>query len=279
MGTTKCKLKKDILETFSEEASSTKAQNETIADITNSITWKFNELDVTASTCIISGCKIESETMLRCNVCRHKIYLECTQLPIYQLFHFLYTKNYRRYVCAECTAGIGQLPTHIRDNITHTEESNRKKIESLEGTLQLKEKENQSYINEINNTKTRVAELEKRLQILRKLVKDQEATIDFKNQTAQRRDSKNTGKVNNELQTDPKNINGTLKQFSTNIINQVSRVVGEKLSAINHKIQTMVELPDKIKEHCKSYKDALLSNTTVKQTSLSLTPQNQRQIL
>ena len=64
------------------------------------------------------------------------------------------------------------------------------------------------------------------------------------------------------MQTDSKNINDTLKQFSTNIINQVSRVVDEKLSAINHKIQTMVELPDKIKEHCKSYKDVLLLNTT-----------------
>ena len=68
--------------------------------------------------------------------------------------------HHRRYVCAECTAGIGQLPTHIRDNITHTEESNKKKIEYLEGTLQLKVKENQSYINEIDNTKTRVPELE-----------------------------------------------------------------------------------------------------------------------
>ena len=36
----------------------------------------------------------------------------------------------------------------------------------------------------------------------------------------------------------------------------------EKLSAINQKIQTIVEIPEMIKENCKSYKDALFSNTT-----------------
>ena len=65
-----------------------------------------------------------------------------------------------------------------------------------------------NYINKIQNTKTRVAELKKCLEFLRK--KDQEATIEIKDQTAQRRDSKSTTKQNNELYTDSVNINDTL---------------------------------------------------------------------
>ena len=56
------------LENTQEEDNPTNTQYELI-DITNSITGKFNKLDLTASTCIISGCKIESEETLRCNVC------------------------------------------------------------------------------------------------------------------------------------------------------------------------------------------------------------------
>ena len=253
------------LEDTIEETNLTNTQNETI-DRTNSITGKLNQLDLTTSTYIISGCKIGSKNMLRCNVCRHKIHLQCTQLPPYQLFHFLYTKSYRRYVCEECTDQLGQLPNHITDNIAHTAQLERTKIESLEETLHLKVKENQISINELHDSKTRVAELENRLEILRKLVKDQEATIEIKNQTAQRRDSKNT-KENSESQIYSGNINDTLKQFSTDIINTVSKVVDEKLSAINQKIQNIAEIPEKIKENCKSYKDALFSNIATTEDS------------
>ena len=157
------------------------------------------------------------------------------------------------------------------DNIAHTAQIEQNKIESLEETSHLKDKENQNCINELHNTKTRVAELEKRLGNIRKLVKDQEATIELKNQTTQRRESKNTTKESNELHTDFANINDTLKEFSTDVINTVSKVVDEKLSAINQKIQTIVEIPEMIKENCKSYKDALFSNTTTIEESNTTT--------
>ena len=92
-------------------------------------------------------------------------------------------------------------------------------------------------------------------------VKDQEATIELKNQTTQRKESKNTTKETNMLHTDFAS-NDTLEEFSTDIINTLSKVVDEKLSAINQKIQTIVEIPEMIKENCMSYKDALFSNTT-----------------
>ena len=99
----------------------------------------------------------------------------------------------------------------MKDNIAHTPQIEQNKIESSEETLHLKDKENQNCINELHNTETRVAELEKRLGILRKLVKDQEATIELNNQTTQRRESKNTTKESNELHTHFANINDTLK--------------------------------------------------------------------
>ena len=57
----------------------------------------------------------------------------------------------------------------------------------------------------------------------------------------------NTTKENNELYTDSININDTLSEFSTNI-NKVSKIVDEKLSAMNQKIQTIIKLVEKIKE-------------------------------
>ena len=93
--------------------------------------------------------------MLRCNVCRHKIHLQCTQLPPYQLFHFLYTKNYRRYVCAGCTDQIGQLPNHIMDNIAHTAQIEQNKIETLEETLHLKDKELYKRVTQHENKSSR----------------------------------------------------------------------------------------------------------------------------
>ena len=40
-------------------------------------------------------------------------------------------------MCEECTDQLGQLPNHITDNIAHTAQIERTKIESLEETLYL----------------------------------------------------------------------------------------------------------------------------------------------
>ena len=79
------------------EKQSGKAANETTTcDTPESISGTLSRLNLTASVCIISGCKEEkNKHMLRCNKCKHMIHYKCTRLPAYQLYHFVNTKGYR----------------------------------------------------------------------------------------------------------------------------------------------------------------------------------------
>ena len=86
-------------------------------DITSAIMGGFNNLHLAASTCIIHGCGMEqNEAMLRCKLCKLLIHYECTGLPNYQLYQFVYQKGYRNYVCHICTGDIPELVKTDKDS-------------------------------------------------------------------------------------------------------------------------------------------------------------------
>ena len=44
----------------------------------------------------------EDSYKLECSVCQRLLHYRCTELPLYQLQHFM-TKSYRKFVCTNCT--------------------------------------------------------------------------------------------------------------------------------------------------------------------------------
>ena len=69
--------------------------------------------------------------------------------------------------------------------------------------------------------------------------------------------------------TDDSNfIDRKLEQFSSNILSTVTKIVDEKLSLIGEQFQSLVNIPDKINENCKTFKDALTENIPLANTEI-----------
>ena len=69
--------------------------------------------------------------------------------------------------------------------------------------------------------------------------------------------------------TDDSNfIDRKLEQFSSNIPSTVTKLVDEKLSLIGEQFQSLVNIPDKINENCKTFKDALTENIPLANTEI-----------
>ena len=72
-------------------------------------------------------------------------------------------------------------------------------------------------------------------------------------------------------QANPQSESGStqLNEFSTNIIQQVTKIVYNKFNAFHQKIQNNTDMPKKIEENCNSYKTALLSNIAVQTQTIT----------
>ena len=67
---------------------------------TNEITAKLHDFSL-ASPKASSCCMMyDDEFKLQCLACNKLVHSGCTQLPVFQISHFL-TKGYRRYICKE----------------------------------------------------------------------------------------------------------------------------------------------------------------------------------
>ena len=59
-----------------------------------------------AKTICTKGCCVldANETKkIDCGVCLKSFHYHCTGLPVFQIHHFLHTKNYRKFICESCT--------------------------------------------------------------------------------------------------------------------------------------------------------------------------------
>ena len=147
----------------------------TMEDSTDIIAGTLGKLNLTASICIISGCKKkQSSNMLRCNKCKQLIHFKCTSLPAYQIHHFVNTKSYRRYECSSCS---GTIPPHICASIEQIPVDNeefRDRIKALENENKMNTDENITLRNDNNHLKRQLEIKEKCNEILRKAIHDKE---------------------------------------------------------------------------------------------------------
>ena len=138
-------------------------------------------------------------------------------------------KGYRKYICENYTIGI----------------SNDIKAHSLE---EKPNDENANIIEQNRVMRKTIEELEKRQELLRKGINDQETTIKIKNQTAKRRDSI-TANVNESFQED-----GEFAGNEKDILNSIETLLEKKLENIAEKMKESVinELLDNTKTSIKN---------------------------
>ena len=55
-------------------------------------------------------------------------------------------------------------------------------------------------------------------------------------------------------------IDSKLKQFTTDILDFVTKIVDEKLNILGNHFQTLVKIPEEFNSNCKTFKDALTNN-------------------
>ena len=126
--------------------------------------------------------------MLRCNECKLQIHYEYTRLPEYQIHQFK-TKGYCKYKCDSCTIGIPNEIKELCDNVaTGCVSSHRSKNKSSED-LQIYLKEIKNLEEENQAMKRKIDELDKRQEVLRKVIKDQETTFKMENESADKKES------------------------------------------------------------------------------------------
>ena len=126
--------------------------------------------------------------MLRCNECKLQIHYECTRLPAYQLHQFK-TKGYRKYICESCTVDIPNEIKELCDNVAASCVTSHWSENKSSEDLQIYLKEIKNLEEENRTMKKKIEERDKRQEVLRKVIKDQETTFKMKNEIANRRES------------------------------------------------------------------------------------------
>ena len=79
--------------------------------------------------------------------------------------------------------------------------------------------------------------------------------------------SKSTQSTSSESKDLLLSIDNKLQTFSSNILNDVTALVEEKLSKVGNQVQELVDIPEKINENYKTFKDVLAQNTQPSNTA------------
>ena len=70
----------------------------------------------------------------------------------------------------------------------------------------------------------------------------------------------NKEKLEKQINTVDGSIDSKLQQFTTDILDSVTKIVDEKLNLLGNHFQTLVKIPEEINSNCKTFKDTLLTN-------------------
>ena len=87
----------------------------------------------TKATCVMNESEVNK---FQCNACKRSVHYRCSGLPVFQIQHFVYTKNYRNFVCETCT----KIADHLKKIIPTPPPSDpSKEISDLETTISNKQ--------------------------------------------------------------------------------------------------------------------------------------------
>ena len=241
----------------------------------------------TKTACVINDNEVDK---FQCHDCKRHIHYRCSGLPVFQIQHFLYTKNYRKYVCESCTKVADHLKTVIP---TPPSADPSKQISSLEATIENKQLEVdtlaetnrilQATIKEMTRGRSNAERCQKKekdelenLQAEAKIMKTTISTYEEKIASLQSVIQENEKDIAESRQNQSQSANGNLaaltelmakkfEEVETNLKKSILTEVGKSNKQLEEKFNEVVQAN-------KSYKDALTNAEPNANTDGNSTP-------
>ena len=166
--------------------------------------------------------------------------------------------------------------SHREINIEEDFYRKGKELERVNDEKIQQRKENILFKKEITNLEDQLETLQKQLKDtkLKKMAKSPDTanksthascTIDDKEVVSKSTQAKQTTSLWGDDNSQnshvlDSSIDSKLKQFTTDILDSVTKIVDEKLNMLGNHFQTLVKIPEEINSNCETFKDALTNN-------------------
>lgn len=198
---------------------------------------EINEIKCTKTACII---KDNDPHFLTCSVkvCSRSVHYSCTELPLYQLQHFL-IRGYRKYICSSCT----KISPHLKEIKRKNDPGNYCETEQeLKTIINGKSMEVDVLVETNGNLVARINELEKELSNKMSVIK--KGSADY-----------------NKLQNELKDLTNEMISSKTKMLelenNLKVQSMGSKFEAVDSEHVNLKHDFDSLKTECESYKDTI----------------------
>lgn len=231
----------------------------------------------TKGDCIIDE---SDNSTIKCHTCDKMFHFRCTGLPVFQIHHFLHTKNYRKFTCESCTKVAENLKTIIP---TPPPPNPTKQVMDLLKTIKEKQMEVDTLAESNRLLQAKIKELtSSSAQSQKKYEKEKEQRSklqveakemaggmkSFENQIAALRNS--NAEKEKELET--ARTSGSVNGSDT--LSTLTQIMGEKFEEIQNNLKSVIltevtknnkQLEEKIDEAVqmnKSYADTVSNTVT-----------------
>lgn len=204
------------------------------------------------SKCTENSCvQDKSQHKLLCGQCERLVHYRCTGLPLYQLQHFL-TKNYRKFVCINCTI----VPDYLQNIIPKDEDTEILKTNELK-TLRTTINEKTMEVDVLADTNRKLSEK----------IRELDAVIERRNAK-----TKKGMATHSKLQSEAKILKEGLQNYEEKISDLNTTLIEKDCELIEIRQNSMVKLEDsmaaKLEEIKKSLEKSLQNEVTRIETKL-----------
>lgn len=240
----------------SDEADGKSIQNEVI------IKGKEADDGTSEIACTQGDCKKEADQyMLHCTKCKKHTHYACTMLPPYQLSLFMQS-GYRLYKCSNCVGEVDDSITKCYAAVPAKYKMLSKKLHEDKANLINDNISKERQIEKINNEKMKLkseyvmlkeahASLQEQFAALTNEKTSTDEQLENLKKKTVRRKSRDTGAA---MSSDvPRYVTiDCMSEFKTELISTVSKIVDQKLSSLDDKIQNVAKIPEVINDKCES---------------------------
>ena len=190
---------------------------------------KNKRRSITSPLCTRAACSIDinEENKFECKACSRKVHYRCSDLPLYQIHHFV-TKKYRHYICQTCTTIPDDLydafPAPPTTHSSETKSSGHKKDNENQNEVDVLVESNRLLNNRIQELNTEFLKREKQMQKeLDKLTKQ----LKEKDTTKLQEENKKLNDVVKQKNVEMKNLNSSIEKYHKTI--ETQRVTESKI--------------------------------------------------
>ena len=205
-----------------------------------------------------------------------KIHFICTKIPAYYLMNLISDEN---YICERCAGKTQDVIEPCFDTVFHELKVNydnaksqivelnrahdaerekfHKRIAEITTYYDVNADDNEkSFMKESKNSD--IEEKNKEIDDLKSSQSDKELITEMLNE---RFYAKVTSEVKSQLQCFEKKIDDKFNSFSTEVPNTILDKLDKKLDDVEDKFRTMCKVSEEVNENCKSYAEAVKTNS------------------